>query len=59
MKAFILKVASHVEFCDVCLFGGFALLGYGLWLYLPWLSYVVCGGVLMSIGLFMGRGSGT
>lgn len=44
------------EFCDFCLFGGLFVLWHGLYMFLPWLSYVVCGGLLMAIGLFMGRG---
>lgn len=40
---------------DVFLFGGLCLLGYGLFLFKPWVSFAVCGGILMAVGLFMGR----
>ncbi len=38
----------------VFFFGGLILLGYGLFLYLPWLSYSMCGVILMAIGWLMG-----
>ncbi len=38
----------------VFFFGGLILLGYGLFLYLPWLSYSICGVILMAIGWLMG-----
>ena len=36
---------------DVLVFGGLSLLGYGLHLHSPALSFSVCGGVLTVIGL--------
>ena len=38
----------------VLFFGGLGLLFYGLFLYLPWLSYSVCGVILMAVGWLMG-----
>ena len=38
----------------VFFFGGLSLLGYGLFLYLPWVSYSVCGVILMAVGWLMG-----
>lgn len=35
-------------------FGGLILMGYGLFLYLPWVSFSVCGLILMVIGWVMG-----
>jgi len=35
-------------------FGGLGLLGYGLFLYLPWVSFSVCGLILMTVGWLMG-----
>lgn len=29
-------------------------MGYGLYLFSPWVSYTVCGGLLIAGGLFMG-----
>lgn len=33
---------------------GLALLGYGLFLFLPWVSFVVCGSLLIAAGVRMG-----
>jgi hypothetical protein len=38
----------------VLFFGGLIMLGYGLFLYLPWISFSVCGVILMAIGWLMG-----
>jgi hypothetical protein len=38
----------------VFFFGGLILLGYGLFLYLPWVSFAVCGVILMVVGWLMG-----
>jgi len=51
--AFLAK--STGIFADVLLFGGLVLLGIGLFLYRPWVSFSVCGMCLMAIGLFVGR----
>jgi len=36
---------------DFFIFGGLFLLGYGLFLYIPWVSYAICGLILMLLGL--------
>jgi hypothetical protein len=33
---------------NVAVFGGLALMGVGLWLYAPWLSLTVIGGILFG-----------
>lgn len=38
----------------VLFFGGLIMLGYGLFLYLPWVSFSVCGIILMATGWLMG-----
>ena len=38
---------------DVLLFGGLAMLGYGLYRYRPWVAFTVCGALLMLIGFSM------
>ena len=38
----------------VLFFGGLSLLGYGLFLYQPWVSFSVCGVILMAVGWLMG-----
>ena len=42
-----------IVFRDILLLCGFFLLGYGLWLFMPCVSYSVCGILLMSAGYFM------
>ena len=42
----------------VFFFGGLLMLGYGLFLYLPWVAYSVCGVILMAVGYLMRSGSG-
>ena len=37
----------------VLFFGGLGLLFYGLFLYLPWVSFSVCGVILMATGWLM------
>jgi len=49
---FFKKIQSFLP--DVFLFGGLCLLGYGLFLFSPWVSFAICGVLLMAIGLFMG-----
>ena len=36
---------------DVFIFGGLAMLGYGLWLFAPWIGYAVTGIAMMALGL--------
>jgi len=36
---------------DVFFFGGLSMLGYGLYLYSPSVSFSVCGGILLIVGL--------
>jgi hypothetical protein len=40
---------------DLLVFGGLAMLGYGLYLLRPWIGWSVAGLVLMSFGLFIGK----
>lgn len=48
-----------VDIQDFFIFGGLALLGYGLWMLYPWLGFTVPGAILMCFGLFfVKRGGG-
>jgi len=40
---------------DAVSFGGISLLGYGLFLFKPWVSYSVVGLLLLLFGLLMGQ----
>lgn len=44
-----------IDLRDAFVFGGLAMLGYGLYQFLPWIAYAVCGAILLAIGLFFGR----
>jgi len=38
---------------DIIYFGGLAMLGYGLWLFLPWLGFSAAGAFLMATAYLM------
>ena len=40
---------------DLICLTGLGFLGYGLFLFSPWVSYSVCGGILILGGLRLGR----
>ena len=58
LKKFFLAVEKIVNLRDVTVFGGIAMMGYGLWMYRPWVAFAVCGAVLSAIGIFSARGKG-
>ena len=37
---------------DAFFFVGLGVMGYGLWLYAPWVAFSVCGAVLCALGVF-------
>ena len=50
-----IKIATGaVGIRDLFVFGGLGLMGYGLHLYEPWVSFTVCGACLMAFGVFGG-----
>ena len=48
-------VQKTIDIRDVFVFGGLGMLGYGLYLLHPWLGWSVAGGILMSLGIFVGK----
>jgi hypothetical protein len=38
---------------DFLCFAGLCLLGYGLFLFLPWVSFAVCGCLLLAAGVYL------
>lgn len=46
-----IKAALGIK--ELFVLGGLGLLGYGLWLVAPYLSFIVCGALLMLLGLTM------
>lgn len=47
-------IRNGIDVRDIFVFGGLGILTYGLYLYSPWISFVVCGILLMMIGIFWG-----
>ena len=45
-----LTIGKLVDLRDGFVFGGIAMMGYGLWLYRPWIAFAVCGAVIFRIG---------
>jgi len=50
-KSLWLMVYNSISLRDIFVFGGLALLGYGLYQFIPWVSLSVCGLLLMLLGL--------
>jgi hypothetical protein len=48
-------VKKTIDIRDVFVFGGLGMLGYGLYLLQPWLGWTVTGGLLMGLGIFVGK----
>jgi len=49
----IFRLLKKIDVRDILFVGGFALLGYGLFLFLPWVSFTVCGGLLIALSVTM------
>ena len=49
MKKFI----QTIDFADVLVVGGSAGLSIGLWMYEPWISLAVVGGLFFGLGIFL------
>ena len=41
---------------DLLAIGGISSIGYGLYLYCPWVSFVVVGVLILAGGILLGRG---
>jgi hypothetical protein len=54
LKSAFLRVSSSIDSKPLFFMGGFLLFGWGLYDFLPWLSKVICGFILMAIGYLMG-----
>lgn len=44
---------KRIDIRDVMFLGGLLALGYGLYLKAPWVSFAVCGSILMVSGYIM------
>ena len=56
IRKIVSAVGKLIDIRDCFVFGGLGLMGYGLYLLHPWLSFAVCGAVLLAIGVFIGWG---
>jgi hypothetical protein len=50
-----IKLLKKVSFRDVLLVSGLALISVGLWLFMPWVAFTVCGVIIFAGGFFMGE----
>lgn len=55
IKFVLSGVRKSFDVRDVLVFGGLAMLGFGLFLLRPWLGFAVAGLILMCFGLFIGQ----
>ena len=53
LRAVLIFAFGLFDIRPIFFFGGLSLLGYGLFLYLPWVSFSVCGLILMIMGYLM------
>lgn len=53
--SWIPAIVKAVDVRDFFIFGGIALLGYGLWMLYPWLGFTAMGGIFLGLGLFVGK----
>lgn len=50
-----IKAFFTIDLRDIFVFGGLAIMSYGLYLFRPWVAYTIGGLILMALGLFLGR----
>ena len=51
----LIKAAKKINLRDCLLLIGLGILGYGLYLFAPWISFTVCGILILVGGFFMER----
>jgi hypothetical protein len=49
----ILEPLKSITLRDVLLISGLGLFGFGLYQFIPWVSYTVCGALILAAGIFM------
>jgi hypothetical protein len=47
------KIIEAITLRDVLMIIGLALIGTGLYLFIPWVSFTVCGAIVFAGGFFM------
>lgn len=58
LRPVAVTIGKAIDIRDCFVFGGLAIMGYGLYLFRPWVAFTVCGAILLAIGIFIGRGKG-
>lgn len=58
VRSLAAKVRSGFDVRDPIVLCGLAMTGYGLYLFRPWVSFTVCGALLMAGGILMERKNG-
>ena len=48
-RSYLKIVGSWINLRDVFVFGGIAMIGYGLHQYRPWTAFVVCGALIFFV----------
>jgi hypothetical protein len=59
IRSLIEKVRLGFDVRDSIVLIGLAMTGYGLYLLRPWVSFTVCGALIMAGGILMERKHGT
>ena len=49
------SIASGFDIRDIFIFGGMAMLFYGLYIWIQWVAFAVCGALLILMGYLMGE----
>lgn len=58
IRSLVAKVCAGFDVRDPIVLCGLAMTGYGLYLFRPWVSFAVCGVLLMVGGILMERKHG-
>jgi len=58
IRSLLRKVRAGFDIRDPIVLGGLAMTGYGLYLLHPWVSFTICGALLMAGGILMERKHG-
>ena len=51
MKKVFATIKGWFDIRDVFVLGGLVMLGYGLYQFIPWVSFAVCGFLLFFVGV--------
>lgn len=49
-RSCVAAIYKAIDIRDCFVFGGLGVMGYGLYLFRPWVAFAVCGAILFLIG---------